>query len=615
MPPPPSSEKPGAPPSWPPHPQQPTSQSQSTDSLSSSASTLATTASPASSSSTAHHAQQQVTTAATPPPGIPGLAPPLLVFPPGYMAAAEPTATATPRAPEPPPSRVRGCCESVVTWGLRLTPVAFVTGIMGWSLYAFQAVVVPFMDGDANHVAVRVVHAVFWGLAIVSYLRVCTTPPGAPPPPVRETESVATAVAVEDGGKMEAVSASPVHHAVEVDHEDEHVPLVAMLSSTPPESALSSIPPITVKGNGAPRFCRKCNVPKPDRAHHCRICQQCVLKMDHHCPWVANCVGFYNYKFFLLFLFWLSAYCIFTFFLTVPYCIEALARAPIDEFSSASQVLGLTLASCLFGLTLVAFLGYHVSLVARNSTTIEAMEEQRFQQQRHRPTAAAETARASPWDLGWRRNWTQVMGASPAWWLVPVSTSIGDGIRFPVNTAADVLDGGGHDDACAEPPGGGGGGAGSGSALPPAASAADADAGRSMKSRTLRMRFLAMKAHTMRGDLWNEAEQRTKHSPAYAQVPLGFNLNEDQHRELVLFLKPLIATFIGGDSGVAEAAASLDPDALALGRDQPNAPAIASFPPMSKGGSPITLTDSGGTGISRVIDAIHHHLLVSRNRE
>ena len=50
------------------------------------------------------------------------------------------------------------------------------------------------------------------------------------------------------------------------------------------------------------RFCRKCAKWKPDRCHHCSVCCRCVLKMDHHCVWVANCVGVYNYKFFLLFL-------------------------------------------------------------------------------------------------------------------------------------------------------------------------------------------------------------------------------------------------------------------------------------------------------------------------
>ena len=50
--------------------------------------------------------------------------------------------------------------------------------------------------------------------------------------------------------------------------------------------------------------CGTCKLYKPPRAHHCSRCNRCVLKYDHHCPWIAQCVGFFNYKLYLLFVFY-----------------------------------------------------------------------------------------------------------------------------------------------------------------------------------------------------------------------------------------------------------------------------------------------------------------------
>ncbi|CAE8616205.1 unnamed protein product, partial [Polarella glacialis] len=127
------------------------------------------------------------------------------------------------------------------------------------------------------------------------------------------------------------------------------------------------------KKSGDRRHCKWCAKYKPDRCHHCRVCKTCILKMDHHCPWIYNCVGFRNHKFFFLLLFYSAIDCVF-----ITYTMFPTVKNAVDlnnSFVSMFMVLFAETLAAFLGLLITMFFFFHIWLMIKAMSTIEFCEK------------------------------------------------------------------------------------------------------------------------------------------------------------------------------------------------------------------------------------------------
>uniref|UniRef100_A0A7M4F582 Palmitoyltransferase n=1 Tax=Crocodylus porosus TaxID=8502 RepID=A0A7M4F582_CROPO len=175
--------------------------------------------------------------------------------------------------------------------------------------------------------------------------------------------------------------------------------------------AAKDLPIYTTTASRAIRYCDRCQLIKPDRCHHCSACDVCVLKMDHHCPWVNNCVGFSNYKFFLLFLMYSLLYCLFVAATVLQYFIKFWTNE-LPDTQAKFHVLFLFFVAAMFFISILSLFSYHCWLVGKNRSTIEAFRAPTF---RNGPDK-------NGFSLGCSKNLREVFGDETKYWLLPVFT-------------------------------------------------------------------------------------------------------------------------------------------------------------------------------------------------
>ena len=125
-------------------------------------------------------------------------------------------------------------------------------------------------------------------------------------------------------------------------------------------------------------YCRKCAIVTPPRAMHCFLCNRCVLGIDHHCPWLATCIGYHNHSYFFLFLFYVTVGCIYLSTWAFPIFYSCTIKRQWHKWGSinkATDRFALTLLGVL-PLTFVIAVGgmmlWHALILACGVTSLEA---------------------------------------------------------------------------------------------------------------------------------------------------------------------------------------------------------------------------------------------------
>lgn len=150
-----------------------------------------------------------------------------------------------------------------------------------------------------------------------------------------------------------------------------NTPSMEWINGRTPHLRLPRTKDVIVNGHSVKvKYCDTCMLYRPPRASHCSVCNNCVRRFDHHCPWLGQCIGLRNYRFFYMFISTSTILCIYVFGFSWVNLAQQEDR--ILKTMSKDILSDFLIVYCFIAVWFVGGLTiFHFYLICSNQTTYE----------------------------------------------------------------------------------------------------------------------------------------------------------------------------------------------------------------------------------------------------